>query len=505
MNTLIAKTRPHPFWHYVSTRYPLPLHMFYGVVWYLAISGAHAAVHGLLEQWRFGWLDLFGALAATGLFFFMRTIDEIKDVEYDRLYKPDRSLVQGLVTSTQMAHYAAVTAIVLFISNALLSWTLALAVLLITSYSVFLLWFERAVPPFEKTLYLNTAISVQLKSGAVAYVFLLNEVVHGGTFTAENGWLIVAFVCAYLHWEMGRKIALPQFIRIGEKSYSNVPGVLGSQLICLALLAIACGIVYALLEPWRPENAFYGLEWLPVGGLLLSAVGMVLVYVKKDKKFPLGPVTQVSYVFFFLYGIIFQTYRNQTATLVALVAPCLFLFHQRILHALLSAVLAAAHWVQLKIFKGFVHFTAAVARSPFHRFSRGLMHTLADINCKMNDGQRQSSLPAVAQEWKRMFPIDQNKMPVTRITDDTVFMEIREPCPLRDTGDVNACNRLMEFDRRVLEKLGAQLVVLRSQAQADGVTICQIALRAQNADVSDLHSIYSQPNIQPVKPVDLKV
>jgi hypothetical protein len=493
MNTAKHAIKQNRFWYYVSTRYPLPLHLFYGVIWYLAISGTHAAIHGMRDQWQFSWLDLFGTLSATTLFFFMRTIDEIKDVEYDRLYKPDRALVQGLVTPQQMARYAAAAGVILFAGNALLSWTLAVTVLLIMSYSVFLLWFERAVPAFEDTLYLNTAVSVQLKSGAVAYVFLFNGFVHGGEFTPASGLLIVAFVCGYMHWEMGRKIALPQFVKTGEKNYSTAPGVLGSQLICLALLAVTCSILYVTLEPWRPENSFHGLEWLPISGLFVSAIGMVFVHLKRNKKFPLGMVTQVSYAFCFLYGVIFQTHQDHLATKVALAAPLLFLFNQKILRVISSPLFAGAAWVQLKIFKGLVHLTAAVARSPFHQFSKWLMRALASINCMLNKGRKQDSLPAAAQEWKRMFPIDQNQMPITKVTNDTVFMEIREPCPLRDTGDVGACNRLMEFDRHLLGKLGAQLVVLRSQAQANGTTICQLALRAPNADVSDLASIYSEP------------
>lgn len=484
MNTAVSPAAAgSPFWHYVSTRYPLPLHVFYSLVWYLAISGVHAAVNGLRGQWTFGWMDVFGAISATALFFFMRTVDEIKDVEYDRIYKPDRALVQGLVSTSAMASYAAIAGVLLLVSNAMLSWTLALTVLGIMAFSVFLLWFERVVPAFERTtIYFSTAVSVQLKSGAVAYVFLLNEHIHGGDFVFAHWPLVAAFVLAYMHWEMGRKIALPQFIKPGEKSYSSGPGTFLSEVICLAMLVLAVWIVYSAIEPWRPENAFHGLEWLPAAGLLVSAIGMAFVFVKKSRKFPLGPITQASYVLCFLYGIVFQTHQGGTATTVALIAPVLFLFNMKLLAA-----------IQLKVFKGFVNLTAAIARSPFHGFARRLMRKLADINCKMNKGTRQETLPAVAQEWKRMFPIDQNQMPITKVTDDTVYMEIRERCPLRDTGDVGACDRLMEFDRQTLGKLGAQLVVLRSQAEAKGVTVCQIALRKPGADVSDLKSIYSKP------------
>ena len=38
----------------------------------------------------------------------MRTVDEIKDEDYDRRFKPDRALVQGAVTSATLWRYAAI-------------------------------------------------------------------------------------------------------------------------------------------------------------------------------------------------------------------------------------------------------------------------------------------------------------------------------------------------------------------------------------------------------------
>jgi len=472
---------PSPFWHYVSTRYPLPLHLFYSLVWTLAISGTHAVVHGLTVGWTFGWMDAFAALSATALFFFMRTVDEIKDEDYDRRFKPDRALVQGAVTPAMMWRYAAVAGVLLFSANFAIHWSLAVAVLGVMAYSVGILAFERKVPAFGSlSMYLSTPLTIQLKSGAVAYIFLLNTFAHGGSFTVENAWLVAAFVCAYFHWEMGRKIWLPQFIRDGELSYSTGPGVAGAMVICIALLGFSVSVVWNVIVPRLPENGFAWVACVPAAGLLVSAIGMPFVFLKKTKRFPLGIFTQAAYAGCFLYGLVFLTHQNGQGTIAALCAPLFFLLNMNLFK-----------FIQLKIFKGFVHFTAAVAQSPFDGFSKALMRTLANINLAMNGAKAQPDLPAVAVEWKRMFPINPDQMPVTQVTEDTVFMEIREYCPLREKG-LEACNRLMEFDRQTLGKLGAQLVVLRSQAEKEGVTVCQLALRKPGADVSDLKSIYDQ-------------
>lgn len=68
---------------------------------------------------------------------------------------------------------------------------------------------------------------------------------------------------------------------------------------------------------------------------------------------------------------------------------------------------------------------------------------------------------------------------------DTVHARILTPCPLRGTGDVHACHRMMAFDRAVLRRAGGQFVVLRSQAEP-GVTRCQVALRLQGQPIDDL-------------------
>lgn len=474
-------TSKSPFWHYVSTRYPLPLHLFYSLVWTLAISGTHAVVHGLTADWKFGWMDAFAALSATALFFFMRTVDEIKDEDYDRRFKPDRALVQGAVTSAMMWRYVAIAGVVLFAANFAIHWSLALAVLGVMAYSVGILAFERTFPAFGSlSMYISTPLTIQLKSGAVAYIFLLNTFAHGGSFTVDNAWLVAAFVCAYFHWEMGRKIWLPQFIREGELSYSTGPGVFGAMVICLALLGFSVSVVWNVIVPRLPENGFSWVAWVPAAGLVVSAPGMPFVFLKKTKRFPLGIFTQAAYAGCFLYGLVFLTHQNGQGAVAALCAPLFFLLNLKLFK-----------FIQLKIFKGFVHFTAAVAQTPFDGFSKVLMRTLANINLAMNGAKAQSDLPAVAVEWKRMFPINPDQMPVTKVTDDTVFMEIREYCPLREKG-IEACNRLMEFDRQTLGKLGAQLVVLRSQAEKEGVTVCQLALRKPGADVSDLKSIYDQ-------------
>ena len=83
-----------------------------------------------------------------------------------------------------------------------------------------------------------------------------------------------------------------------------------------------------------------------------------------------------------------------------------------------------------------------------------------------------------------MFP-DPAEHPITQVANGTVRAEIRIRCPYRGTGNVEGCYRMMEYDRRMMEKIGAQFVVLRSQAEP-GVTACQVALRPLGTPIDDL-------------------
>lgn len=107
------------------------------------------------------------------------------------------------------------------------------------------------------------------------------------------------------------------------------------------------------------------------------------------------------------------------------------------------------------------------------------MFTLA-----IRGGRRQNDVRAVGNEWQRMFPSGK-MVPIVGVDDTTVRAEIHANCPLRGTGDTAACYRMMEYDRRLLERIGGQLVVLRSQAEP-GRTHCEVAIRVASAPVADL-------------------
>lgn len=99
---------------------------------------------------------------------------------------------------------------------------------------------------------------------------------------------------------------------------------------------------------------------------------------------------------------------------------------------------------------------------------------------------KEGDASALGKEWERLLGAG----PYAQVThvdleSGTAYGEIRGRCPLRGTGDLEACQRLMAYDRRLLAPYGARFVVLRSQAEK-GRTRCEVAIRNANRPHEDL-------------------
>jgi len=120
--------------------------------------------------------------------------------------------------------------------------------------------------------------------------------------------------------------------------------------------------------------------------------------------------------------------------------------------------------------------SAFFARRPrFDGVTRALMRAMARLAVRSKGIRVARDDADLGAQWQRAFP-SAKQVPVRRIENGTVYAEIHTPCPLRGTGDVRACYRMMEFDRAVAARAGGQFVVLRSQAEP-GRTFCEVALR----------------------------
>jgi hypothetical protein len=141
--------------------------------------------------------------------------------------------------------------------------------------------------------------------------------------------------------------------------------------------------------------------------------------------------------------------------------------------------------VSKRLFTGLVPVSVWFSRQPsLNTITRPLMRLFGSVTLWMTNARPQSSVEDVGKEWQRMFP-SPKQVPITGVEDGTVYAEIHTSCPHRGTGNVDGCYRMMEYDRKILERIGGQLVVLRSQAEP-GVEVCQVAIRKADVSVDDL-------------------
>lgn len=113
-----------------------------------------------------------------------------------------------------------------------------------------------------------------------------------------------------------------------------------------------------------------------------------------------------------------------------------------------------------------------------------LARSLALVAVRLKNIRATSELEELGPAWQQAFP-SKKQVPIESVDDRTVIAQIHTPCPLRGTGDVHACHRMMAFDREILRRAGGQFVVLDSQA-TPGRTFCRVAMRLEGESIKDL-------------------
>jgi len=127
--------------------------------------------------------------------------------------------------------------------------------------------------------------------------------------------------------------------------------------------------------------------------------------------------------------------------------------------------------------------TACLAKQQrFEDLSNKLLGAVAIFSAQKIQDSRPRTIKELGTCWQNAFP-SPKQVPLVDINEDTVYAEIRTPCPLKGSGDLKACHRMMAYDRAYMNHFGGKFVVLRSQAEF-GVNVCKVAIQFADKDNS---------------------
>ncbi|TRX72996.1 UbiA prenyltransferase family protein [Pseudomonas mangiferae] len=271
----------------------------YALLWVLALEGS-LAVLSPAGTWVPGALTAVRVLTVWLTLFYLRIVDEQKDLDYDRQHNPDRPLVRGAISVGELRLAMLFIGVLLALLNLVQGpWTPAL-LLADLAYALLLMAWERRSAWFAESLLVNLLATYPVQLLLSLYVAL--SLALAGTWApgTQVGLLVAAFACAFLHLEFARKTAWQG--APGSRLYSERLGPRGSAVLALALaLAAELLVLAAFARDPRGLGGEALLPWLALGFPLLGAWRFL------GGRVPLWPKPLAfGFLLFFYAGLILQ-------------------------------------------------------------------------------------------------------------------------------------------------------------------------------------------------------
>jgi hypothetical protein len=279
------------------------LHTAFAAAWTLSLLGELHVVSGTRAgagalPWR---VDARAAVLVVSVFlclFFLRMVDEVKDHAYDVVHNPGRPLVTGLVTRRDIARYLTVLALMVPAANAALAWPLGACLAVDLLYGIFQIALERWSRVVRESLPWNLVAVYPVNVGLSIYTLLFFVAQTGVHVGVRHALLVVAYACAFLHFEFARKSGWPHLAMAGERLYSQSWGLAGSLAVASLFGFTALGLAVTLLAPWACVGAASVTGWLPLLALVPMGIGLALFARHRDARHAARPPA-VAFLFTF--------------------------------------------------------------------------------------------------------------------------------------------------------------------------------------------------------------
>ncbi|RFA30701.1 hypothetical protein CAI21_04100 [Alkalilimnicola ehrlichii] len=299
MEATLQASRLERFTAFIAAVHPPKVYALFAGLWAMSLFAVFSGFDG-------AWRLTFGQAAVAVSFFlillFLRAVDEMKDFDYDRRHNPDRPLVSGTISHLEVIGVALAAAGLTVLINLTLSPWLALFTAANMAYGVLLWALERYWRRMRVSVLLNLAItfpvSAALNVYAWSYLSLANTAAPSLGLALP---VILAYLCAALHFEFGRKLKWPQHAQAGENGYALALGTRRAVLVCIGLGMFSVGFMslsFWLMGIGGVTLAAPTLAWLG------SAAGLLIFAGSRRRHRDLKPYFGLFLLGFFLVNII---------------------------------------------------------------------------------------------------------------------------------------------------------------------------------------------------------
>ncbi|WP_211768340.1 hypothetical protein [Kutzneria sp. CA-103260] len=225
-------------WSFVLVRFRPEVYVSYGVLWSLALEAVAS------DHWRPSPATVARAASVVLTLLFLRMLDEQKDLDYDRRHHPDRPLVTGAITSSELRSAMMVCTLCVLALNSLLSVVSLVLATLPLGYGLALAAAERRFPAVRDGVLVSLAASYPVQLLVSCYLYVSS--------TGAVGWravpVVLVFAFAFLHFEFARKTRWLGMA--GERLYSLAlgPALSGTVTLCWAVAAVV--LIVSLTTTW---------------------------------------------------------------------------------------------------------------------------------------------------------------------------------------------------------------------------------------------------------------
>ena len=308
------QTQTHTYWQRLSAFaeiiYEPKQHFLFAALWFLSIQGLFV-LKSPADTWHWSLATLISAASFFGVLFVLRAIDEVKDLEYDRQYNPDRPVVAGVVSLGDIRSYVILGTLIIALANTLIAWQLALFVILNVGYGLLLMWLEKVIPLMNRSMFFNLLLTYPVSIALSFYTLVQIHFTQQVEVVLSLLPIIGCYILAFLHFEIIRKSMWEGLADPGEKLYSNEIGC-GKAL----LLGTSCGVLaiigmVMLNQPWLESGAAAITGWLPLAGLIWIGLSVKLFHNQQAQRFNPRKFSVPFIVTFYALNLVHAIAGNQ--------------------------------------------------------------------------------------------------------------------------------------------------------------------------------------------------